>query len=181
PVGRSLNASTDGKPKRSGTSILISIKSFIVIMKKKITKQEVLNICIQKQEEQVKNFDSRVNSIKSDVNVNDDSASQTEDRQAGTAEMLSIYQNEQVVSVADLQYLKSLSELADCSIVQPGALVITLEIVFFIAISTEKFTIDGHNVIGISVNAPIYEVMEGLSKGDSFNFNEMEYLIEEIY
>lgn len=150
-------------------------------MKKKITKQEVLTICIQKQEEQVENFDSRVTSMKADINNKDYSASQSEDRQTGKIEMLAIYENEQAFSTTDLHYLKSLAPLAEYSTVQPGALVMTNEILFFIAISTEKFEIDGITVIGISVRAPIYKVMEGLAKGDSFKFNEMEYLIEELY
>ncbi|MEO7768082.1 MAG: hypothetical protein ABIS01_11675 [Ferruginibacter sp.] len=150
-------------------------------MKNKITKQEVLNICIQKQEEQVENFDSRVTSMKSDINNKDNSVSQTEDRQTGKIEMLGIYEREQAISTTDLNYLKSLSSIEEYSTVQAGALVFTDDLLFFIAISTEKFEIGGVTIIGISVRAPIYKAMEGLAKGDSFKFNETEYLIKELY
>jgi len=150
-------------------------------MKKKITREEVLNKCMQMQEAQVENFENRVASMKSDINNQGDSASQTEDRQAGNTELLTIYENELAFSTTDLQYLKSLSPMDAYATVQPGALVITKDILFFIAISTEKFDIDGIEIVGISDRAPIYQVMEGLAKGDSFNFNEAKYKIEDLY
>lgn len=150
-------------------------------MKKKITKQEVANICIQKQEEQVENFNSRVASMRSDINDNTDSASQSEDRNADKTEMLTMYENELAFSTADLNNLKSLDPAAENSTVEPGALVVTKEMIFFIAISTEKFEIDGVTVIGISARAPIYEAMQGLTKGEAFKFNETEYLIKDLY
>ena len=149
-------------------------------MKKTISKQAVLNICIQMQEDQVANFENRVASERGDITNTDDSASQSEDRQAGKAELLAIYEKELAFSTADLQYLKSIALDKESSVVEPGALVVTKEIVFFISISTEKFEIDGMTVIGISVHAPIYKAMEGLGKGDAFTFNETEYLIEKL-
>ncbi len=150
-------------------------------MKNKIDKQEVLNICIQKQEEQVENFSSRVASIKSDINNKTYSASQSEDRKAGKTEMMRIYEKELNFSTADLDYLKELNATTENTKVEPGALVFTKQLVFYVAISTEKFEIEGDTVVGISARAPIYKAMLGLAKGESFKFNEAEYLIEELY
>lgn len=150
-------------------------------MKREIDKQEVLKICIQKQEEQVENFEGSVESIRSDINSNTDSASQSEDRQAGKTEMLRNYEKELAFSTTDLDYLKSIDPATEYSTVQPGALIITSELLFFISISTEKFEINGDTIVGISARAPIYKVMQGLAKGDSFKFNETEYLIEDLY
>ena len=150
-------------------------------MKIEIDKQELLKICIQKQEEQVENFNSRVESMKSDINSNMYSASQSEDRKVGKTELLRIYENELAFSTTDLDYLKSINLDTDYATVQPGALVITNELLFFIAISTEKYEKDGNTIVGISARAPIYKVMQGLAKGDSFKFNETKYLIEDLY
>lgn len=150
-------------------------------MTMKIDKQDVLNICIQRQEEQVDNFNSRVESMKSDINDKTYSASQSEDRKAGKIEMLRIYEKEQAFSKADLDYLKGLNAVTEYKIVEPGSLVITNQFIFFVAISTEKFEIDNKTVVGISARAPIYKAMQGLAKGESFKFNESEYLIEELY
>ena len=150
-------------------------------MVKPISKQNVLQICIQKQEEQVENFDSRVNSIKSDINSKTYSDSQSEDRKASKSEMLVLYEKELGFSKADLDYLKSLDAAEECTTVLPGALVITKQLCFFISISTEKFEIDGKTIVGISARAPIYQAMQGLANGASFKFNETEYLIEDLY
>ena len=149
------------------------------MMKNKVTKQEVLNTCIQMQEAQVKNFDSRVSSMKSDITNQDYSASQSEDRQAGKEELLGIYERELVFSTGDLNYLKS-TTLTEHETVQPEALVVTDDLIFFVSVSTEKFEINGSTVIGISVRAPIYKAMEGLAKGDSFKFNDAEYVIRSL-
>lgn len=150
-------------------------------MTKQIDKQQVLDICIQKQEEQVQNFDSRVESMKSDINSKTYSASQSEDRKAGKIEMLRIYEKEQAFSKADLDYLKDLDAANTYTKVEPGALVVTDQLVFFVAISTEKFELEGKTVVGISARAPIYKAMQGLANGESFKFNESEYLIEALY
>lgn len=156
-------------------------KSLTVIVKKKNDKQKILNICIQKQEEQVENFDNRVASMKSDINDKTYSASQSDDRKAGKTEMLRIYEKEPAFSTTDLDYLKSLNPTAGYSTVQPGTLDITNDLLFFITISTEKFEIDGKTAVGISARAPIYKAMQGLTKGETFKFNESEYLIEKLY
>lgn len=150
-------------------------------MSKKIEKQKVYNICLQKLEEQVENFDSRVQSMKSDINNKTYSASQSEDRQPGKIELLRIYESELAFSKADLDYLKNLNITTEHKKVEPGSLSITNQLVFFVSVSTEKFEINNKTVVGISVNAPIYKAMAGLGKGDSFNLNDTEYLIEELY
>ena len=40
---------------------------------------------------------------------------------------------------------------------------------------------DGATIVGISTRAPIYEKMRELKKGDSFQFNETTYVIEDLY
>lgn len=150
-------------------------------MANKKMKQQVLDICLEKQEKQVENLTGRVEATRSDINDSTYSASQSEDRKAGKTEMLRIYESELAFSTADLNYLKSLDVDAAYDTVQPGSLVVTNNLIFYVAISTEKFELDGKPAVGISVNAPIYQSMTGLSKGDSFHFNDAEYLIEELY
>ena len=150
-------------------------------MKGHISKEEILNTCLVKQEELIENFDSRVTEMKADAYSHSESASQTENRTAGKIELLSTLENEKGFAQAELGYLKSLNIKKESTIVEPGAVVITNLRTFFIAVSSEKIEIDGQVIFGISTGAPIYSVMEGLSKGDKYEFNGTAYEIEDVY
>ncbi len=149
-------------------------------MKKNITKKMVLDACLQKQEELVQSFEGRVNMMKSDTYSQNQSASQSEDRTAGKVDLLNTYKTELAFASREMQYLKSLDASAENTKVEPGALVLTDGMNFFIGVSTEKVEVEDEDFYGISTNAPIYKSMEGLEKGAKFTFNDTAYKIESI-
>lgn len=147
----------------------------------KVSKDVIIQACLQKQEELVKNFDSRVTEIKDEAASQSQSASQSEDRNAGDIELLNTLDTELEFAQRELAYLKSLNASHESSIVEPGAVVVTDQRTFFIAVSSEKIEIDGQSIFGISTQAPIYSAMDGLKRGDTFEFNKTVYKIENIY
>lgn len=146
-----------------------------------ITKHQVLKACLQKQEELIKNFESRVNVSAADAYNNNESASQSEDRTAGKIELLSTFNNELAFARTEINFLKSLNPAKQNKKVEPGAVVITNHLNFFIGVSSEKIEVGGEDVFGISTKAPIYSYMQDKEKGDSFKYNEKVYEIQEIY
>ncbi|MFC6686742.1 hypothetical protein [Jhaorihella thermophila] len=64
--------------------------------------------------------------------------------------------------------------------VQPGAAVILDGLNFVVAVSTEKFDVDGRAFMGISTQSPIYKAMEGLGAGDTFTHAGKEYEIQDV-
>jgi len=75
--------------------------------------------------------------------------------------------------------LKYLQKLGDDVIesVGEGALVETDKYVFYVAIATHPFKIDGKTVVGISTEAPIYLAMRDKQAGESFVFADNTYKI----
>ncbi|MFC3117592.1 hypothetical protein ACFOHS_01970 [Jhaorihella thermophila] len=63
---------------------------------------------------------------------------------------------------------------------QPGAAVILDGLNFVVAVSTEKFDVDGRAFMGISTQSPIYKAMEGLGAGDTFTHAGKEYEIQDV-
>ncbi len=151
------------------------------IMQTKISKYSILTACIQKQDELIKRFEERVKVMKADTYARSESASQRENRTAGKIELLSTYENEHGFAQAEMEYLKSLDSAKVNTIAEPGAVVLTNHLDFFIGVSTEKVEVDGQLMYGISTEAPLYKVMQGLGKGKTFTYNEKEYVIEEVY
>ena len=150
-------------------------------MKKNISKAGVLAACLQKQEELIESFESRVNESKADTYSHNQSASQSEDRTAGKMELLNTYRNELAFVKSEMDFLKSLDATIEHAKAEPGAMVITNHLNFFIGVSSEKIEVDGAEVFGISTNAPIYKMMQGMGNGDKFRFNKREYKIEDVY
>ena len=150
-------------------------------MKKNISKDLILKACIAKQEELVSNFDSRVSEVKADASSQRQSASQSEDRTAGNVEVLDALQNELTFVQMEMRSLKAINPDHVNNKVEPGAVVVTNKRTFFIAVSSEKIEIDGQEIFGISTNAPIFSAMMDLKKGDTFEFNNTSYKIQEIY
>ena len=66
------------------------------------------------------------------------------------------------------------------STVEEGALVRLSGKYFIIAVSTAKFSCDGKEMIGISTMSPIYNEMQGMRAGESFEFSGRKLVIEEI-
>ncbi len=150
-------------------------------MKKNISKELILTTCLQKQQDLIKNYNERVTEMTADASVNDRSASQSEDHNAGNVEVLNTMEEELEFAQMEMGFLKSLDVTQVSTQVEPGAVVVTNHRVFFIAVSSEKVEIDGEIIFGISTNAPIYSAMRGLKKGGQFEFNGIPYQIENVY
>lgn len=148
---------------------------------KKIAKTQIKQACIQKQQELIDTFKQQETEMLKDTFNEDAIASQTEDRQAGKVDLLKALSKELVFAQEELVYLKSIDVMGESTQVEPGSVVVTDQITFFIGVSSEKVEVDGNTIFGISTKAPIYANMVGLKKGSSFQFNETKYHIEDLY
>lgn len=64
--------------------------------------------------------------------------------------------------------------------VEPGALVLTETLNFFIGITANMFDYEGKKYIGLNTEAPIYSALEGAKAGDVIEFNGQKYSIKEV-
>jgi hypothetical protein len=146
-----------------------------------INKTELFEACMQQQNKEVENFENRVSSLKKDLFENTESASQSAGGNADRMELLANYEKELVFSQMEMNQLSSLNPSVANIIVEPGAVVMTDQLNFYISIPTDKIEINGESFIGISIKSPIYSVMQGKKKGDSFEFNERAYNILDLF
>ena len=101
---------------------------------------------------------------------------------------LAMLQIEQANKRAQLQEL--LSQKAVLNKIDPtietvtvvtGSLVVTAQNYFFISCALGRSVVDGKNVIALSAQSPLGKVLMGLKKGGAVSFNQVHYLIENIY
>lgn len=64
--------------------------------------------------------------------------------------------------------------------VQPGSLVETDKAIMLVGAAHEEMNVDGVEVMGVSMAAPIYEKMQDLKQGDDFELNGRKYHIKGI-
>jgi hypothetical protein len=94
-------------------------------MKNRIDKNQILQACIEKQEELIDHFKKRESEVNDDTFSQMESASQSEDRRAGKYELLKALGDELAFAQHELAYLHSLDMTKECSVVEPGAIVVT--------------------------------------------------------
>lgn len=68
----------------------------------------------------------------------------------------------------------------DVSVITDGSIVITNQANLVIGLSVRDFEWKGVRFVGISTQAPVFSVLAGKREGDSFRFNEIDYVIEQI-
>ncbi len=66
------------------------------------------------------------------------------------------------------------------STVEEGAVVKLSGRWFVIAVSTNRFTCQGREFMGISTKAPIFEAIEGAAAGETVQFKGRDLLVEEV-
>lgn len=65
--------------------------------------------------------------------------------------------------------------------VELGAVVETNNATFFVSASIEQFEVEGKEYIGLSTKSPLFLTMNGLKKGDVFEYNDLKYSILDIF
>ncbi len=83
----------------------------------------------------------------------------------------------------EMQVLYSLLPLTekDHYSIQEGCVVVTDKKTFFISTSIGPFIVYGAKIYGISTHSPLYKVMEGKQKDDTFSYKAYEYKIREVF
>jgi hypothetical protein len=88
------------------------------------------------------------------------------------------------------QYQKALTECSILKKIDPskikervefGAIIMTQKSNFFVSISSGKIELDGVVYYAISPAVPLFKVMNGLKKGDTFEFNGQKQSIVDLF
>lgn len=145
-----------------------------------IDKNKIHAICLIKQKEELDSFVTRIQTLKEDIYAKEHSASQKEERTASKVDLLRNYEQELSFSQMEMNNLQNLNPSLITTKVEPGAVVKTNLLNFYISIPIDKIEIDGATFVGISVKAPIYAMMLDKKKGDTFTFNDSEYKIIDL-
>ncbi|MGM0530990.1 MAG: hypothetical protein ACQER7_06530 [Bacteroidota bacterium] len=144
-------------------------------------KKKIYNRCLEILEHNAETARQIMNEIQIDANE----AEQEHDVFDGSrSELLrerDIYAGQLQKAVDDIHILKKVSFDGLEEKVEFGAVVITNKQKMFIALGLGKVEVNGDTYYVISKDVPIYKAMEGLKKGDTFEFNNMKFEIQDVF
>jgi hypothetical protein len=63
---------------------------------------------------------------------------------------------------------------------EEGAIVTIMGRSFVIAVATDRFECDGTELMGVSVQAPLFHAIEGKAAGESCTFNGRRYTVDRV-
>lgn len=148
----------------------------------RVSKTSILAACMAKQDELIENFARRIEEVQGQIEErSNEPAGFSEDDSSTPDDLLTVLQEEAAFVQAELNILRGIDPENGADVVERGAVVITDQRNFFIAVSSEEIEVDGVKFFGMSDKAPLYARMRGLKKGDEFEFNNLKYKILDIY
>ena len=144
-------------------------------------KRRIYDKCLEMLEESAETTRKRIEEVQKDANESE----QEHDVFDGTRNKLlrqrDIYA-EQLQNVLDeIQVLKKVTFDEPVEQVEFGAFVMTNQQDMFIVIGLGKVELDGKTYYAISKDVPIFNAMEGMKKGDTFEFNNNKFEIKDIF
>lgn len=92
-----------------------------------------------------------------------------------------LYGRQREATVKILDQLLSIDPDAVCITITYGALVLLPLGWFYISTGMGKLTVEGQECFAISLDSPLGQVLKGKKAGDSFNFQQREQVILNIY
>lgn len=145
-------------------------------------KQSIKNFLLEKQSRLVTELKEQTQTIQTMVDIDESDTIDPEDysHQYESQEM------EQMLKVQLNRAERGLEVLASLDItpktkVETGAIIQTDSLNFFIGYPTIPFDMEGKRYVGISAGSPIYTLMNGKRKGESFQYAGTSYNITNIF
>ncbi|MFP4621403.1 MAG: hypothetical protein ACLFM7_08835 [Bacteroidales bacterium] len=144
-------------------------------------KKAIYNKCLEILENNAEIARNTMNEIQIDANEAEQEHDVFDGSRSELLRKRDIYAEQLQKAVADIHILKKVSFDGIEDKVEFGAVVITDKHNMFVALGLGKIEVDGETYFVISKDVPIYKAMEGLQKGDTFEFNNMKFEIKDVF
>lgn len=147
-----------------------------------ILKHHVIQAAQRKLDSMIAGHKDRISDLRS-ATVRDEiqeTASQSERNREADIELLDRFSEQAERLEHERDLLARFDAKDDLETVQPGAVVLTDQRNFLVGVSVEEFQADGRDYQGLSVQAPLFQVLEGHRKGDAVAHQGVSYTITEV-
>jgi hypothetical protein len=160
------------------------IDDFRIALDKLTFKQKIHDQAVASVEKTVRDLRKEIALIKNGEMIIDEDQFDMDQQAQGEAahEVIHELAGQLHFELEELQRLQRMDiKLPLLEAAAPGAVVVTNRRTFYICVGIEDFEVENREIFGLSPMAPIYEVMEGKKKGETFSFRNLDYLIEDVF
>ena len=146
-----------------------------------IRKEELIAELVQHQQLKITELKDRLKLASEAADIDEDNSLDPEDfsHQSEASDIKMLVENQLIVAEQELKQLL-LIDTSTKNRVEPGAIVSANGFIFFIGVSFPTVSFQGSDILGISIDTPIYRELKGNSTGDSFNISGKVYFIQSI-
>lgn len=150
-------------------------------MDKLTYKRKLVEKCLEQQDRNVLNAKSAMDDIQESAVDYGQPQEHYDSYKSQLLRKRDVFARQYEQTKIDHELLNKIDIEKECKTTGFGAIVVTDVQKFFICISLGKINFDNEIIFGISPKVPLYRVMDGLGKGNTFEFNGKKYLIKDIY
>jgi transcription elongation GreA/GreB family factor len=148
-------------------------------------KKKVLAAARRKHEQVIQDFRQRIkDAMANDGTVNEEEYDNHQQSfKAGILAEVNLLNNELDFVNRELDEIRKIENFNDTVHyeVEFGSVVRTDKATFFVSASIERFCVGDDEILGLSVESPLYLAMKGKHAGDVFHYRDTNYLIKEIF
>lgn len=150
-------------------------------MKTEYHRDEIKTHLIHLKEEEIRSLEQAAGTYAKDADLDEEAVIDADDlshQNQSTEAARNVY----VQLEEARQQLEAFRKLhpEDSSIITDGSIVITNQVNLVIGLSFKDFEWKGARFVGITTKAPIFSALSNKRTGDSFQFKDTEYVIEQI-
>ncbi len=150
-------------------------------MDKLAYKRKLVEKCLEQQDENILNAKDAMDDIQESAIDYGQPQEHYDSYKSQLLRKRDVFAKQYEQAKAERKILEKIEIKKVCKSVGFGAVVETDDKKFIICISLGKITFNDETIFGISLKVPLYKVMEGLEKANSFEFNGKKYQIKDIY
>ena len=148
---------------------------------KNTLKQELWTACIEKQQKLLDNSKSAM--LQSQESANEEKGKMGDKFESFREQMQidrDMHARQYDAALQGMNALKKIDPAKEQKLVSLGAVVITDFQKLFISASLGQIPVGDENYVAVSASTPIYTILAGKKKGDSFIFREKKYKVQEV-
>lgn len=146
-----------------------------------IQKKQIIELCKKILQDRANNAKVAMDDLQQSANEYGIPRDKYDSFKAQTLQKKDMIAKQYQSALDELMLLDKIDQGKKSKIAEFGSIVITNKQKMIISVSLGKIQFEKETYIAISPNVPIFKVMQGLKKGDNFNFNETEFKIINIF
>ena len=154
---------------------------YVKKMNKEQLKQEIIKVCLERQEQAIRTIRQAVLDLQESANEDDQTRDLYDSYRTQLLSKRDLLAAQYEKALQDKQVLEKLTTVKSRPFVDAGSVVVTDKQRLFVSIGLGKFTCCGETYFAISPRVPLFNIIQGLKKGDTYQFNGQTFKILDVF